>query len=249
MPSNSGCGRCALSVFQPICGIFRVGSDGAIRSTSPGIQPSPGITSYSRPRSAMSCMPTQIPRNGRARTAHAVVERLDHAADGVEPAPAIGEGADAGQHHAIGAPDLLRIGRHHDRLVQSFLARGALERLRRRVQIARAVIDDRHAHRGAPGCGNRPRTSDEPCGWRASRRCERRARCAAAGSGCVGRGWIGPRLVDPCVEKPPLGRFEIVTDDDADVLPAPARQRETTQRGGLETDEQRQQQADRDDHP
>ena len=33
---------------------------------------------------------------------HALVQRLDHAGDVVEPAPAIGEGADARQHHAIG---------------------------------------------------------------------------------------------------------------------------------------------------
>ena len=37
---------------------------------------------------------------------HRFLERRDHAVDGVEAAPAIGEGADAGQHHAIG-------GRHH----------------------------------------------------------------------------------------------------------------------------------------
>src|SRR5215472_3613854 len=96
-----------------------------------------------------------------AAHAHAVVERLHHAADGIEPAPAIGEGADARQHHALGAGDLLRIARHHDRLRQSFLARGALERFRRRVQIARAVIDDGDGHRGAPGCGNKPMTSDD----------------------------------------------------------------------------------------
>src|SRR5215467_14109903 len=96
-----------------------------------------------------------------AAHAHAVVERLHHAADGIEPAPAIGEGADARQHHALGAGDLLRIARHHDRLRQTFLARGALERFRRRVQIARAVIDDGDAHRGAPGCGNKPMTSDD----------------------------------------------------------------------------------------
>src|SRR5215468_11081438 len=96
-----------------------------------------------------------------AARAHAVVERLDHAADGVEPAPAIGEGADARQHHAVGAGDLLGFARHHDRLRQPFLARGALERFRRRMQIARAVIDDGDGHRGAPGCGNKPMTSDD----------------------------------------------------------------------------------------
>jgi hypothetical protein len=32
---------------------------------------------------------------------HRLVERLDHAVDGVEPAAAIGERTDAGQYHAI----------------------------------------------------------------------------------------------------------------------------------------------------
>src|SRR5262245_19912568 len=96
-----------------------------------------------------------------AAPAHAVVERLHHAADGVEPTPAIGEGAHARQHHAVGAGDLVGFARHHDRLRQPFLARGALERFRRRMQVARAVIDDGDGHRGAPGCGNKPMTSDD----------------------------------------------------------------------------------------
>ena len=57
----------ASSVFQPMCGIFSSGSAGVILSTSPAIQPRPLVTSYSSPRSAMSCMPTQMPRNGRPR--------------------------------------------------------------------------------------------------------------------------------------------------------------------------------------
>ena len=40
---------------------------GSMRTTSPGIQSKPSLTSCSRPRLAMSCMPTQIPRNGLAR--------------------------------------------------------------------------------------------------------------------------------------------------------------------------------------
>src|SRR5262249_17619359 len=96
-----------------------------------------------------------------AATTHAVIECLHHPFDGIEPAPTIGKRADAWQHHAIGASDLLGIARHHNRLCQSFLARGALERLCRRVQIARPVIDDGDAHRGAPGCGKRPMTSVE----------------------------------------------------------------------------------------
>ena len=132
---------------------------------------------------------------------------------------------------------------------QPFLARGALERLRRRMQIARAVIDDRHAHRGAPGCGNRPRTSDEPCGWRAIPVANgaRDAPPPAADAWAADESDHG--LSTHASKNRRSADFEIVTDDDADVLPAPARQGETTQRGGLETNEQRQQQADRDDHP
>src|SRR5262245_13980742 len=96
---------------------------------------------------------------GTAALAHALVERLHHAVEGIEPPPAIGEGADTRQHHAIGASDLLGVARHHDRLSQSFLARGALECFRRGMQIAGPVVDNRDAHRGAPGWGKRPTTS------------------------------------------------------------------------------------------
>ncbi len=62
-PACAGC--VMLSVFQPMCGIFSCGSAGVIRSTSPAIQPNPSVISYSRPRSASNCMPTQMPKNGR----------------------------------------------------------------------------------------------------------------------------------------------------------------------------------------
>ena len=55
-------------------------------------------------------MPTQMPRNGRPRRAHRLLERSDHAGNGVEPATAIGESADAGQHDMLGAGDRLGIG-------------------------------------------------------------------------------------------------------------------------------------------
>ena len=74
--------------------------------------------------------------------------------------PAIGEGADARQHHAIGARDVIRIAGHYDRLIVAAVARGALERLGGRVQIAGAVVDDGDAHRLVPGSGNSPMTSD-----------------------------------------------------------------------------------------
>ena len=48
-----------------MCGIFSAGSFGAMAFTSPLIQPKPGVVRNSRPRSAISCAPTQMPRNGR----------------------------------------------------------------------------------------------------------------------------------------------------------------------------------------
>ena len=56
-------------------------------------------------------MPTQMPRNGRPRRRTASVERLDHAGNGVEAAPAIGEGADARQHDMLGARDVVGVAR------------------------------------------------------------------------------------------------------------------------------------------
>ena len=55
---------------------------------------------------AISCIPTQMPRNGRP-CRDRLIERLLHAGQRREAAPAIGEGADAGQHHAIGVADIL----------------------------------------------------------------------------------------------------------------------------------------------
>ena len=60
------------------------------------------MVSYSRPRVAMSCMPTQMPKKGRPRSAHSLGHGLDQAGDGVEAAPAIGEGADTRQDDAVG---------------------------------------------------------------------------------------------------------------------------------------------------
>ncbi len=104
-------------------------------------------------------MPTQMPKNGRALLAHRLRHRLDHAVERIEPAAAIGEGADAGQHDAVGAKHHFGIAGDHDLLRIFHAARCALERLRRRVQIAGAVIDDGNAQREAPGSGNNPMIS------------------------------------------------------------------------------------------
>src|SRR4029077_20391903 len=92
---------------------------------------------------------------------HGFVQRLDHAGDRIEPAPAVGKRADAGQHDAISATHRVGIAGNDDRLIVPGLARGALERLRRRVQVARAVVDDRDRHGRGSGCGNSPTISEE----------------------------------------------------------------------------------------
>ena len=50
----------------------------------------------------MSCKPTQMPRKGLPSPLHGLLQRLDHAGDVREPLLAIGKGADAGQHDALG---------------------------------------------------------------------------------------------------------------------------------------------------
>ena len=94
---------------------------------------------------------------------HRLVERFDHAVDGVEPAAAIGERTDAGQYHAIRRGNDARIVGHDDRLIDAGIMRRALERFGGRMQIARAIVDDSDGHREAPGSGNRP-TMSGACG-------------------------------------------------------------------------------------
>ena len=106
-------------------------------------------------------MPTQMPRNGRPRVVDRLVDRLDHAGDRVEVAPAIGEGAVAGQDDAVGAAR-----RRPDRLVTMTVSPepagrdGVLERLARRVEIAGAVVDDGDGHDAPPG---RREEADDVC--------------------------------------------------------------------------------------
>ena len=145
------------SVFQPICGIFRFSSRGEIFSTSPAIQSKPSVVDM-----LLAARRHQLHADADAEErprldAHRFGHRLDHAVKRVEAAAAIGEGADAGQHDAIGAIHHLGIARsRRSSADRAMLARGALERLGGRVQIAGAVIDDGNAHRDAPGSGNKP---------------------------------------------------------------------------------------------
>ena len=87
---------------------------------------------------------------------HLLVQRLHHARHRVETAAAIGEGADARQHDAVGRRHDFRVRGDDDRVAR--LARRALERLGGGVKVSRAVIDDGDAHSRAPSAsGKSPR--------------------------------------------------------------------------------------------
>ena len=98
-----------------MCGIFSAGSDGAIASTSPGS--SRGLRSRRiRGRARPSAACRRRCRGTAGRCCAPPPQRLDHAGHRVEAAPAVGEGADAGQHDAVGAAHGVGIARHDDRL-------------------------------------------------------------------------------------------------------------------------------------
>ncbi len=59
----------------------------------------------------MSCMPTQMPRNGVPRVGGGL-DRLAHAGDGGQAARAVGEGALAGQHDPVGGGDIVGVRGH-----------------------------------------------------------------------------------------------------------------------------------------
>src|SRR5262249_23724614 len=87
---------------------------------------------------------------------YALLNRLDHTGNFVKARAAIGEGADAGKHDPLRARDRIRITGDGDPLLGTAFTRSALESLCSRMQIARPVVDDCHAHRWAPGSGNSP---------------------------------------------------------------------------------------------
>src|SRR6202011_602511 len=92
----------------------------------------------------------------------ALVERLHHPVDGIEPAPAIREGADPRQHDALSAPHQIGIARHCDLHRGARFAPGTLECLGGRMQVTRAIVHDGDGHLDPPGCGNSPTISDAP---------------------------------------------------------------------------------------
>ena len=176
MPSSSGCGvRDVERVPAHVRDLqARVGRRDAVDLAGDPAE-ALGVTSYSRPRSAISCMPTQMPRNGRpfSRTASSSASTMPGTAS--SPRRQSAKAPTPGSTTRSAARDRVGIAGHDDRLVEAGLARGALEGLRRRVQIAGAVIDDGDAHRVPPGSGKRPMTLDDGGGRGMARR-GRRAR-------------------------------------------------------------------------
>ena len=155
-----------------------------------------------------------MPKNGRPLL-RTDVQCIDHAGNVVEPAPAIGKGADAGQHHAIGGRHRVGIARHNNRLIVPAFARSAFEGFRRRMQIARAVVDNGDAHRWAPGSGNKPMTSDADGGAATHRYGVVRPRLAMAAR--IGAGLFALSF-GPCGKEAPLGHFRIFADHIAEQL-------------------------------
>ena len=95
---------------------------------------------------------------------HRFRHRLNHAVKRVQATAAIGEGANARQHNAIGTKHHFRVAGHHDPGRVFHAPRGALKRFRGGVQVAGAVVDDRNAQRDAPGSGKRPMMSSRGSG-------------------------------------------------------------------------------------
>ena len=83
-------------------GILSVGSFGLIGATSPAIQSRPVDHFMLETAGREQLRADADPEERLAAPAHRLFQRLDHAGDMVEPAPAVGEGADARQHDVLG---------------------------------------------------------------------------------------------------------------------------------------------------
>ena len=179
MPANSGCWRFSSIVFQPICGIFSAGSAGVDLLHVAGdpaktlghrlLQPA------LRHQLHADADAEERPRLGDRH----LLDRLPHAGDGMQARRAVGIGADAGQHDAVGGAHALRIGGQVDLGGDAGLARGALEGLGGRAQIARAVVDDGDAHSAASGIVEQ---AERRSGGEPARRGVGTMRCIGAGS-------------------------------------------------------------------
>ena len=86
-------------------------------------------------------------KGGGAFLSTASLERLNHAGYAVEASPTVGERANARSTYSFSGEHVLGTRGDDDLAVRSGLARCALKRLPRRVQIARTIVNDRDAHR------------------------------------------------------------------------------------------------------
>ena len=139
-------------------------------------------------------------------------------------APTPGSTTRSARAHLVG------VARHHDRLVVAGLARRALERLGGRVQIARAVIDDRDGHGRAPGCGNRPMISLDAAGG---------ARITGGDAGAMGRS----STIQPSKKRRSACSISSPTTTPT-ILKAAARELPAAQARCLDADQQRDQERD-----
>ena len=129
-------------------------SAGSSTTTLPLIQSRPLCSPNSTPTLAISCMPTQMPRNGRACFSATSSSASTMPGNAVEPALAIRERADARQHDAVRLAHRVGIGGHdHARANRSG---GFSQCLLGGAEISGPVIDDRNDHGSGPGrCGAR----------------------------------------------------------------------------------------------
>ena len=73
-------------------------------------------------------------------------DRVMHAGNRIEPAAAVGIGADPRKYDPVGRGHPVCLIGQLDRHVKNSLARRAFESLGRRAQVARSVVDDRYTH-------------------------------------------------------------------------------------------------------
>ena len=125
-------------------------------------------------------------QKGFAARQHRLAHGFDHAGDGVEAAPAIGEGAHARQHHPVGLAHEVGVAGEDDRQIEPRLGGGGFEGLLRGMKIAGAVIDDGDAHISL----RRPEKARCRAGrWRACRGEPQDGRAAPPRSAAAGPGF------------------------------------------------------------
>ena len=141
----------ASSSFHPICGIFSAGSRGSIGDDL-AADPAEAVGRLELAPALGHQLHADANAEKRAGADHdRLVQRRFETRNGSQTAPAIGERADPGKDDAVRARRPLSGAARHLDLGRDFvLRRRALERLRGRAQIARAVIDDRNDHGRLP---------------------------------------------------------------------------------------------------